>query len=79
MISVLFEIDCNYLMNKVNFFSKIEVVMDTKWQKNAHILINSESGYLKADTENNIRRTSFIGRIFFQIQDWYAEEKNLSI
>ncbi|WP_068467717.1 hypothetical protein [Candidatus Protochlamydia phocaeensis] len=47
--------------------------MNIKWQKNAHILIKSQSGYLTVDGHENIRRTSFIGRIWFVIKDWYSQ------
>lgn len=47
--------------------------MDIKWQKNAHILIKSQSGYLTVDNQENIRRASFLGRIWFVIKDWYYQ------
>jgi hypothetical protein len=49
--------------------------MDIKWQKNAHILIKSENGFLKVDDQDNIRRTSYLGRMWFQVKDWWTGGK----
>ena len=46
--------------------------MEIKWQKNAHILIKSNSGYLKVDYRHNIRRTCFLGKIWFEIKDYFS-------
>ena len=49
--------------------------MDVKWQKNAHILIKSDSGYLNVDYRENIRRVSFFGHCWFIIKDWCSGGK----
>lgn len=46
--------------------------MEIKWQKNAHILIKS-NGFIKVDSENNIRRASFLGRIWIYIKDFLTD------
>lgn len=55
--------------------------MDLKYLKNSHVLIDSHSGYLKVDSEHNIRRVCFLGRFWFLIKDWYSggeESKRLN-
>lgn len=49
--------------------------MNVKWQKNAHILIKSHSGDLTVDGEGNIRRASFLGRVWFRFVDWFTKGK----
>jgi hypothetical protein len=49
--------------------------MNVKWQKNAHILIKSQSGDLIVDNDDNIRRACCCGRLWFQIKDWLSGGK----
>lgn len=51
------------------------MVMDVKWQKNAYILMKSDAGYLTVDSQENIRRTSYLGRAWFKIVDFLTRGK----
>jgi len=53
----------------------VDKSMNTQWQKNAHILLNSSSGYLTVDSQYSIRRSSYLGRIWFVIVDFVTRGK----